>query len=193
MTGSWMVSRVAGMRLAAAPVSPGARLTRNELSAAFMCRSSESSGDVIVGLAALGRREDLRGRTDLDELSEVHEPGYVGHPRGLLQVMGDYHDTVLFAQRLQGLLDLQRRDGVERGGGLVEQQHFRLHGDGPGDAKPLLLSARQAAAVGVQLVLDFVPYSRIPKGRFDPHLDVRTAHAAGKPQTECHVLEYGHR
>src|ERR1700684_3540500 len=111
MTGSWMVSRAAGVRMATAPVAARARPTRNELSATFTCRSSESPGDVIVGLAVLGRREDLRGGTDLHELSQVHEPGYVGHPRGLLQVVGDYHDTVLFPQPLQGFLDLQGRDG----------------------------------------------------------------------------------
>ena len=42
--------------------------------------------------------------------------------------------------------------GVERGGGLVEEQHLRAQGERPGDRDALLLAAGELARVGVGLV-----------------------------------------
>ena len=82
----------------------------------------------------------------------------------------------LLAQRLQGFLDAQRRDRIEGGGGLVEQQDFRLHRDAPRNAQPLLLAAGEAAPVGIELVLDLVPHRRVAQRRLHALLDVRGAH-----------------
>ena len=54
----------------AAPRRPGPRLSR-------FPASSESAGDVIVGLAILRRGEDLARRSDLHQLAQVHETGDV--------------------------------------------------------------------------------------------------------------------
>ena len=55
------------------------------------------------------------------------------------------------------VFDFGGGDGIERGAGLVEQQHFRIHGQRARDAQPLLLAAGEAVGGLVQLVLHFVP------------------------------------
>ena len=51
------------------------------------------------------------------------------------------HDRQHFAHHL----------GVQGRGGLVKQQHLRLHGQGPGDGHPLLLAAGQLPGPGVDV------------------------------------------
>src|SRR5271155_4839724 len=72
--------------------------------------STESPGDVIVGLAIRRRGEYLAGRADFNQFAQVHEPGDVGHAGGLLQIVRDDHDAIFLAQRLQGFLDAQGRN-----------------------------------------------------------------------------------
>ena len=48
---------------------------------------------------------------------------------------------------IQQLLDLLRRDRVERASRLVEQEHFGLVGERARDAEPLLLPAGEASAL----------------------------------------------
>ena len=67
-------------------------------------------------------------------------------PRRLLHVVRDDDDRVLLLERLDQVLDRQRRDRVQRRARLVHQQHLRLDGDRPGDAQPLLLAAGQPGA-----------------------------------------------
>ena len=55
------------------------------------------------------------------------------------------------------LLDLGRRDRVERRAGLVHQQDLGLDGEGAGDAEPLLLAAGKSQGRGLEPVLDLVP------------------------------------
>ncbi|GAB4191076.1 MAG: hypothetical protein OHK0022_04480 [Roseiflexaceae bacterium] len=71
--------------------------------------------------------------------------------------MGDNHDRIAATQLQQQLLDLVGRHRVQRGTGLVQQQHIRLDRQGAGDAEALLLAARQRQARLLQLVLDLVP------------------------------------
>ena len=40
---------------------------------------------------------------------------------------------------------------MEAGGGFIHQQHIRLHSQGPGDAKPLLLAAGRRDLVAAAL------------------------------------------
>ena len=47
--------------------------------------------------------------------------------------------------------------GIERGTGLVEQQHFGIHRQPARDAKALLLAAGKRVGGFVQLVLHFIP------------------------------------
>src|SRR6266853_2117706 len=72
--------------------------------------SAESSGDIVIGAAVLGRREDLLRRADLHQLAQVHEGCDVRNARRLLQVGGDDGDAIALAQTLQRLLDAQRGD-----------------------------------------------------------------------------------
>ena len=84
------------------------------------------------------------------------------------------------------LFNLARGDGVEGGAGLVHQQHFRLRGDGAGDAQPLLLSAGKGKAAFVQLVLDLVPQGRALQGLF--HLGVLVSLVVVQAKAEGHVI-----
>ena len=77
--------------------------------------------------------------------------------RGLEHVVGDQDDGDIGGQVGDELLDLGRGDGVERRARLVHEQHLGLHRQGPGDAEPLLLAAREPHRRLVQPVLDQVP------------------------------------
>ena len=57
--------------------------------------------------------------------------------------MGDDNRGAVFHQRVQRLLHQTFRFGVERAGGLVQNQNFGVFQNGPGDGDALALSARQ--------------------------------------------------
>src|SRR6185312_8265801 len=101
-------------------------------------------------------------------------------------------DAVLLAQALQCLLDPQGRDRIERGRGLIEKDHFRLERYGTRYAEPLLLPAREAAAILVQLVLDLLPHRRILQGLLHALAQLRPADPPRQAKTERHVLENRH-
>ena len=56
--------------------------------------------------------------------------------------------------------------GIERGGGLVHEDHVRLDGERARDAQPLLLAARQAQRAVLQPVLHLVPERRVVQSAF---------------------------
>ena len=103
---------------------------------------------------------------------DAEEGRHVGHARRLLHVVRDDHDRELLLQIVDQVLDARRRDRVEGGCRLVHQDHVRLHGDGPGDAQPLLLSAREAERVVLQPVLHLVPERRLPERPLDAAVEV---------------------
>ena len=51
------------------------------------------------------------------------------------------------------LLDGEGGDGVQRRGRFIEQQHFRLDGDGTGNHQTLLLTAGETKGVVMQTIL----------------------------------------
>src|SRR5262245_54909935 len=113
-------------------------------------RSAEVAGHVLLR-QHLGRAlEDLLGATRLDQIPgptalgdvDREERGQIGHPLGLLHVVGDDRDRVVFLELDHQLLDLAGRDGIECRTRLVHQEHRRLGGHRPRDAEPLLLAAR---------------------------------------------------
>jgi hypothetical protein len=65
-----------------------------------------------------------------------------------LQVVRDDNDGQLRFQLEQQLLDFLRRDRVERGAGLVEQQDLRFVGERSSDAESLLLARSDSARPG---------------------------------------------
>src|SRR5665811_582309 len=122
--------------------------------------STEAAGDVVLRPLIGWIGEDLRGLVHLDELAEMEEGRTLRHARGLLHRMGDDDDAQIALELVHECLDLGRGDRVERRARFVHEQHFRVHGDGAGDAKPLLLTAGQTGAGLVQPVLDLFPKAR---------------------------------
>src|SRR5687767_2385922 len=101
-------------------------------------QSSEAAGYVRLGFLAVGVEEQRVSRPILHELADVHERGVVADAGGLLHVVGDDDDGVVAAELVDQLLDLARRDRVERRARLVHQEHLGVGGDGAGDAEALL-------------------------------------------------------
>ena len=66
--------------------------------------------------------------------------------------MGDHqHGHAVLRQRLHDAQHLAHHFRVQRGGGLVEQQHLRVHGQGAGDGHPLLLAAGDLPGLGIDV------------------------------------------
>src|SRR6185369_11875636 len=125
--------------------------------------SSEAPGNVILGFLPPRLQEEIVGRPELDELSEVHVRREVGDPRRLLHVVGDDRDGVVLFELADELLDFRRRYRVERRRGLVQEQHLRLDRDRARDAQALLLSAGQGHSALFQLVLRLAPHRGLGK------------------------------
>ena len=77
----------------------------------------------------------------------------VGHVTGKGHLVGDdHHGHVLGGKLADDLQDLAGQLWVEGGGGLVEEQDLRLHGQRAGDGYALLLSAGELVGVRVLAV-----------------------------------------
>ena len=128
------------------------RLNRRDGSGTSGLDSAEAAGDVVLGGLLVGVAEDLLGRVELDQPTglahpvEVEEAGLLADAGGLLHVVRDDDDGEAVLELGHQVLDGQRGDRVQRGAGLVHEQHVGLDGDRPGDAQPLLLTAGQAGA-----------------------------------------------
>src|SRR5580704_6036889 len=155
--------------------------------------SAEATGDVVLRAPVARRGEYLAGGVELDHLAEIHEGGEIGNPGGLLHIVGDDRDRVVFLQLVDQLFDLGGRDRIERRAGLVEQDHFRLDGDGAGDAQPLLLPAGEAQAVGVELSLHLLPERGAAQRRLDAPVELRLGQLFIEPDAERDILVDRHR
>src|SRR3990172_3212182 len=123
---------------------------------------SEAAGDVVFGPPVPGIRKDLSRRAELDHLAgpvfcHHHHGGPVRHARRLLHVVCNDHDRIIACQLSHEVLDLQGCDGVQRGAGLIHQDHLRLDRQRPRDAQTLLLAPGKGEGVLAKVVLDFVP------------------------------------
>jgi hypothetical protein len=88
--------------------------------------------------------EDLRGRALLDHPALVEDDDPVGDPLGEIHLVGnDDHGHPLVGEPLHDRKHLADGLRIEGGGRLVEQHDIGLHGEGPGDGNPLLLTPRQ--------------------------------------------------
>src|SRR3954470_4661560 len=146
--------------------------------------SAELPGDVLLRALVARRREQGLGVGVLDELAEQQERGRVRHARGLLHVVRDDDDRVVLLELGDELLDLQRRDRIERRARLVHEDDLGLDGDRAGDAEALLLAAGEADARLREAVLALLPERRAAQRLLDPLADVdpahpREAHAGG--------------
>src|SRR5262245_1213024 len=117
----------------------------------------EPPRDIRLCLLQLGPREDLAGRSILNQPAKVQEGGVVADPRCLLHVVGDDEDGKIALQLLDQIFDFAGGDRIERGTRLIEQQHVGLPGDGTGDAQPLLLATGEAQGAFVQPRMHLVP------------------------------------
>ncbi len=106
--------------------------------------------------------------------------------------MGHHDDCVLLPELHCKLLYLPGGDGIQGTGGLVHEQHLWLHGQGPGDAQPLLLAPGEAQGVLFQPILHFVPDGRAPEGtlhdivQLGPAFDPVGAGAVGDVVVNAH-------
>ncbi len=82
-------------------------------------------------------------------------------------LLDDNHGDALLADLSQRLEDEGRGRGVERGGGLVEYQHARAHGENGGDGHLLLLSARERGYLAVAQVGDAHGLERLGNALLD--------------------------
>src|SRR6266508_1157546 len=107
---------------------------RPGLELALVQHGVQATGDQQLGVGAA-----------LDQAAVVQHQDLVGgqHRR---QPVGDRDRGPPGKQRLEGRLDELLGDGVQVGGGLVQQQDARVLEDHPGDRDPLLLPARQPVA-----------------------------------------------
>jgi hypothetical protein len=107
--------------------------------------------------------------------------------------MRDDNDGVVELELLDQLLDLCRRNRIERRTGLIEQDHLWPHGDGARDAQALLLAAGEAQAVRLQFILDLVPQSRAAQGLLDATVNFGLREALIETNTEGDVVVDRHR
>jgi len=118
---------------------------------------SEAAFDVFLGLGIGGREEHGFARADFNHLALQEESREIGDPGSLLGVVRGDHHRQRFTQFVQQGLDLGGGYGVERRGGLIQQDHLGFKRQHPGDAQALLLPARKRRGGGVQPVVNFIP------------------------------------
>ena len=112
--------------------------------------SSEPAGDIALGPRIARVREDHVGPVVLDEPAAPvpvddlggEEAGAVGDARAACCMLW-VTITIVYSTLQLGheVLDARGRDRVERGAGLVHEDHVGLHRDRARDAEPLLLTA----------------------------------------------------
>ena len=85
-----------------------------------------------------------------DAVCHIHHMG--AHVPGEGHFVGDdQHGHALLGQLLHDGEDLAHHFRVQGGGGFIEEQHFRVHSQGPGDGHPLLLAAGYLPGLGVDV------------------------------------------
>ena len=96
-----------------------------------------------------GRRVELLGRPDLDELAEVHHGDVVGDVAHHGEVVGDEQvgQVELVLEVLQQVDDARLDRHVEGRHRLVEHDERRVEGQGAGDADALALAAGELVRV----------------------------------------------
>ena len=109
----------------------------------------------------------------LDDAAAVEHQDLVGVDHGR-QAVGDDQGGALGRDLVEARLDLALGLGVERRGGLVEDQDARLLEDDAGDGDALLLAARQLepaladhAVVAVGQRRDEIVDARVPRRLLD--------------------------
>ena len=155
---------------------------------------AESSGYISLCALVFGVCEDLVGVVVLDEVpgavfAHHEEGGLVRDAGGLLHIVGDYDYGIAFFELAHQVLDSQRGDWVQRGGGFVHENDFRLDRNGASDAQTLLLAAGQCKRAVAQAIFHFVPEGGLPEGTL--HCLVHVALITVYLEPEGHVVVDG--
>ncbi len=107
-----------------------------------------------VGHERVGRlaQQVLGGSHLLEHAADVQDGDAVGQLDRLVDVVGDEHDRLVHPalQVEQLVLQPGAHDRVDRGVGLVHEQHGWIGRQGAGDADPLLLPAGQRSRVAAE-------------------------------------------
>lgn len=109
------------------------------------CRSSVLPIPPSMARPSLTHCPTPRAHTDLVDLAVGHDDDAVGCADSAEPVGNDQHGAAS-AGPVQGLLHHPFRLGVQRTGGLVQDQHRGLLDEGTGDGQALLLATRQGCA-----------------------------------------------
>ena len=111
-------------------------------------------GDVKMVPDAEGPLDVVR-RPEDEELSFAHDGDSVGELVGLLEVVGGEEDRfVLLFELLEEISDGAAGDGVEAGGGLVEEEDVGAADQRAGERDLAFVAAAEVLDVFVDLVLD---------------------------------------
>ena len=105
--------------------------------------------------------------------------------------MGHNHHGELALELVDQLLDGEGGDGIERRGRFIEQQHFRLDGNGTGNHQTLLLTTGETEGVVMQTILHLVPQGRTTQGALGGLIQSATIVDPLQAQTIDHVLVDG--
>src|SRR5690606_26986967 len=106
----------------------------------------------------------------------------------LLHVVCDDGNGVVALELVHEFLHLAGGDRVERGRGLVEQQHGGLDRHAARDAQALLLAAGERQAALVELVLHFLPQRGLGQGPLDAVVHVALAQLLVQTNAEGDVV-----
>src|SRR5579885_1882244 len=119
--------------------------------------STKAPANVVLRLLLSRMLENVNRRAEFDEPAGEEEAGILRDASRLLHIVRYDNDSILFCQRRNQFLNLERGDGVERGTRFVHEQHLRAHCQRARDAEPLLLPAGEAQRGGVKPVFYLVP------------------------------------
>ncbi len=113
--------------------------------------------------------ENLLGRTDGQELPSLHQQQTIAVRRQLLRLLLNHQDgNAGFRQLLDNAENLLRAGRIQLGGGLVQNQKLRPHGQYRGNGHSLQLSAGQVEGVSIP---EF-PDTQLPQHGFHTPTDL---------------------
>ena len=127
--------------------TPRSRGPNGERSAFLLADAAEE----LLRALLRGVVEDLVRQTLLRHDAILHEDDAVGHVAREAHLVGDddHGHVAVEGELAHDGEDVADELGVERGRGLVEEQHLRVHGHGARDGDALLLAARELGRLEV--------------------------------------------
>ncbi len=103
----------------------------------------------------------------------MEERGFLRHTRRLLHGVGHDHHAETFAQLVNQLFNLCRRNRIQRRTGFIHQQDFRFCRYCTRNAQTLLLSTGQAGSRRIQAIFHLIPDRTATQGFFNDFIQFR--------------------